>query len=31
VHQFRNGQRQHSTVRVTQSSGNIGTRSRSGL
>ncbi len=31
VHQFRYGQRQHSTVRVTQSSGNIGTRSRSGL
>ena len=31
VHQFSYGQRQHSTVRVTQSSGNIGTRSRSGL
>ena len=31
VHQFSYGQRQHSTVRVTQSSGNIGTRSRSSL
>ena len=31
VHQFTNGQTRHSRLRVTQASGNIGTRSRSGL